>query len=191
MEFLVVSSKKILLILMGVLIYHSYTEAIGVDSVPQVGIDGNNTIAAVWQHDPNNKMMTTVIMGAYSHSLQNVVTLTDETKFSARKPLLALASDPTTNIKGAAVWISLDINNGHNVIHTTTLQSPPTLGWKQTPTTLSLNDGSEMPNDDYKIAISTDGQKIIVLWTAFFPADGITRNRIAISNDAGSSWNIQ
>lgn len=147
-------------------------------------IDGFGQIANVWQTtDPFNYLSK--IQGTYGNISPSVVDLTSTSIEHATDPRIAASSDGSASTRAAAVWKAFDISTFNYIVQATIATSG---GWVTSPTTLSLNDGSELPLDDVRLDISADGSLINVIWSAYDTVSGNTNTRAQISTDGGSTW---
>lgn len=186
MKYLYQTTAKFLMVAACTVLCESSAEALhSFTGKSQIGIDGANKIVAVWESS-GMQQANASIQGAYGPSTPDeAINITDPKLFSARRPLLATSSSVRATTKAAAVWMAKDLTTNHKVIQATTLNA---LGWNNQPATLSYNDGTEEPFNDYQINISADGKTIVVSWTAYFPSLMDTIACAAISKDGGLTW---
>lgn len=157
----------------------------------KTGIDFNQNVVAVWEtlDTINDNYMIKAVAGDPPWV---PTTLTNPTSLSATNPQLAVASSlvaVTNSCTAVAAWIALDFSTGNTIIQLSTLSN--LLVWNPVPITVSLNDGTEIPQgDDIVCRISPDGTKVLVTWTSFMTSISRTVVRFAFSNDGGTTWGL-
>ena len=186
MKHIYVMGTKFLLALAFTICCESSAEALySSTSKAQIGIDGSNKIAAIWEAS-SQEQVNTSIQGSYGNSIsENAINITDPKLFRVQRPLIATSSSIKATTKAAAVWIATDLTTNNKVIQATILNA---LGWNNQPVTLSYNDGTEQPCKDYQINISADGKTIVVSWSSYFPSSLDTIACCSVSRDGGLTW---
>ena len=154
-------------------------------SKPQLSIDGSGKVICL-SKAVDSKTLQTTIQGSWGNSFPSQMTsITDPEKFHVRDPILTSSSSAKATTKAAAVWMAKDLTTENHVIQGTLLTA---LGWKIPAFTLSLNDKSEQPRNDYQVTISQDGETIIVTWSSFIQSLNDTVPRCVMSKNGGLTW---
>lgn len=151
---------------------------------PKAGVTSSGALACVWEsYDQTTNQ--SFIKGSYGSDLaSNVVQITDSALFSAYSPKISVSTSGGSVTKAVAAWMARDKVTNNLIIQTTVLTA---LGWNQNPKTLSNNDGSEKPNNDYDVSISPDGYQIMITWSTL-TSNGENVLRYALSSDGGLTW---
>lgn len=184
-------AKVVFVILFGLTFWKLPASAQGFSGDAEIGIDGSGNYIAIWRK-------LDIATGNYEMRGANgnpfsIVTLTDPTKVSIieEPPGLAVIGGTSGTTRAIAVWNANDLITTNNIIQVAILtKKKSSFKWSTTPITLSSNDGSENPQNDFKVAITPDGQNIIVTWTAFVVAENGYRVRSAMSADGGNTWGL-
>lgn len=152
----------------------------------RAGFDGLNNIAAVWMEADSSNIF---INGLYGTSLSDQPTpLTNTSQYIVGRPVLAVSASSTPVATAAAVYSAYDLNTLQTVILGSVATSA---GWNTTPFIFSLDDGSEYPNSDYTICISSDSNQILVNWTSYMVDTQTMIFRYAQSTDGGKTFLLQ
>ncbi len=141
------------------------------------GIDGNNEIVAVW-HQPDEITSHLQINGSYGKTNPSTTALTEPLLVHAYNPILATSKIPLAQVRAIALCLS----NGNEKIQAAVALST---GWsRESIETISRE--HEIPNNDYQVTISADGQDITATWSSFI--DDQLTNRVLSSIDGGATW---
>jgi hypothetical protein len=157
---------------------------------PKTKVDGLGNLAVVWVE--NDDGGNNVLMGAYGPGFPTSGTaLTSNTALNVGTPRLVTSTSASTSTTGAtavAVYEAVDVTTFNTVIVTSIATSS---GWNTTPITLSLDDGTESPNNDYRVSISADGETIIITWSSFLTTVDENVLRASVSTDGGTTFTSQ
>jgi hypothetical protein len=178
-------SKNLAISVFGICLWANAANATFSDHA-SVGIDNAGTAVAIWrQVDPDTDNHE------YRGSVGNgpsfiLTTISDPTAVEgSTPPVLAVAKGTTTTTVAAAAWTAIGLTSDNSIVQVVTATSS---GWSASPILLSLDDGTEVPQNDHRIDISANGQTITVTWSSFFPGSGENIIRFAVSTDGGSTF---
>jgi hypothetical protein len=155
---------------------------------PKAKFDGLDNLAVVWVE--NDDGGNNVLMGTYGPTFPTSGTaLTSNTAFNVGTPRLVTSTVTPTGATAVAVYTAVDVTTSNTVVVASIATSPT--GWNSTPIILSLDDGTEFPNDDYRVSMSTDGETIVVSWSSFSTTIDDNILRASVSTDGGTTFTSQ
>lgn len=151
----------------------------------KIGMDGSGNIVAVWEAF-NLNARAYCINGTFGSSFPNTITqISDPSLYNALSPILVPSRSSKATTKAVAVWLANDLSTTNKVIQASICT---VLSWNTIPSNLSLNDGSEVPNNDFQATISDDGNTIVITWSSYFPNIQNTVGRFVQSTNGGLTW---
>lgn len=169
----------------------------------QIGCDAKGVSGGIWKaldSETNRHVVRGSVMSSNNWSVQNISHSSEVNVVGT--PLLKYVEGDARITIAVAVWRAHDLKTNHTIIQTSILThtySPiDAYLWNITPETLSLNDGTEIPTDDFDVFITNDNlavrnnnkPTIVVIWTAHLPNSNTDVVRRALSQDGGHTWSL-